>query len=152
GKVIGYLVGCRDATRQEEIQKSEVMPRIRKKLFTFGYRIDLRFFKFMWRWLRSMRRGEFVDVPVDGYPAHLHMNLAEGYRSSGTGSKLMTAYLDYLRANNVKGLHLGTTTRNKLAVPFYRKWGFRLVSRHPLTMYEGIVPEKVEILSFTREI
>ncbi|MBI5116757.1 GNAT family N-acetyltransferase [Candidatus Poribacteria bacterium] len=152
GRVIGYLVGCLDTSRQEAIQKTAVLPRIRKKLFTLGYKIDRRFFKFMWRYVRTMWRNEFADEPTDGYPAHLHMNLAEGYRSGGVGSRLIAAFLDYLRANNVKGLHLGTTSHNKLAVPFYKKWGFRLVSRYPFTMYEGMVPEKIEILFFTREV
>jgi ribosomal protein S18 acetylase RimI-like enzyme len=80
------------------------------------------------------------------------MNLADGYRSGGLGSRLMSVYLDYLRANNVPGLHLGTTSRNKLAIPFYKKWGFQFVSRHPLTMYDGIVPEDVEVLYFVKKL
>lgn len=152
GKVIGYLVGCKDTSVQKEVQNNTIIPQIRRKFLTFGYRVEWRFFGFAWRYLRSMLRGEFVDEPIGDYPAHLHMNLAEGYRSGGIGSRLLAAYLDYLRENGVRGLHLGTTTYNKLAVPFYQKQGFRLVARHPLTMYEGIVPEKIEVLFFVREV
>lgn len=152
GRVIGYLVGCKDTSVQQEVQKSVIMPRIRRRLFSLDYRLDRCFVRFMWRYVRSMWRGEFVDEPIGGYLAHLHMNLAEGYRSGGIGSKLLLEYFDYLRENGVKGLHLGTTTGNKLAVPFYKRWGFRHVSSHPLTMYDGIVDEKVEALFFTREI
>jgi GNAT superfamily N-acetyltransferase len=152
GEIIGYLVGCKDTKRQEEMQAKVILPRIRRKLFTFGYKLDRRFFSFMWRYTRSMLRHEFPEEPIDDYPAHLHMNLIEGCRSGGVGSKLMSAYFEYLRANGVKGIHLGTTTRNKLAVPFYKKWGFDLVSRHPFTMYEGIVPESIELLFFAREL
>ena len=152
GKVIGYLVGCKDTSTQRKIQNTVIMPAIRRKLFSFGYRLKMRFARFVWRYLRSMWRGEFVDEPIGGYPAHLHMNLAEGCRSGGVGSKLLLEYFDYLRENGVKGLHLGTSTYNKLAVPFYKKWGFKLVLSQPLTMYEGAVDEKVEVLFFTREI
>ena len=152
GQVIGYLVGCVDTPKQQRVQEREILPRIRRKLFTLGYKVDRRFFAFMWRYARSLWRHEFPEEPIDNFPAHLHMNLSAGYRSGGIGSKLMVAYFDYLREHNVKGVHLGTTSYNKLAVPFYKKWGFRVVMRHSFTMYEGIIPEKVETLFFTREL
>lgn len=152
GQVVGYLMGCKDTSVQQDVQKKVIMPRVRRKFFTFGYKVDRRFFAFMRRYLRSMWRHEFVEEPLGDYPAHLHMNLAEGYRSGGIGSRLLSTYLEYLRENGVRGLHLGTTSHNRLAVPFYKKHGFRLVSRHSFTMYEGIVPEKVEVLFFTREL
>ena len=152
GKIVGYLVGCIDTSAQQKIQNNIITPQIRRKLFTFGYQIDRRFFWFVCRYLRSMWRGEFVEESIKGYPAHLHMNLAEGYRNGGLGSILLTEYFEYLRQNNVSGLHLGTSTGNKLAVPFYKKWGFQLVSTHPLTMYDGIVEEKLEELFFVRKI
>ena len=152
GQVVGYLVGCKATSVQQEILKTKILPRIRRKLFSFGYKIDRRFLKFMFRYMRSLYRREFVEEPVKDYPAHLHMNLMKEYRSLGIGSLLMRAYLGYLRSNNIDGLHLGTTSYNKLAVPFYRKWGFQLVSRHPFTMYEGILPEPVEVFFFVRSL
>jgi GNAT superfamily N-acetyltransferase len=152
GKVIGYLVGCKDTSTQQKVQQTVIMPLIRHRLVSFGYKLKMRFARFVWRYMRSLWRGEFVDEPIGSYPAHLHMNLAEGYRSGGVGSKLLSEYLDYLRANGVEGLHLGTTTGNKLAVPFYKKWGFKLVLSQPFTMYDEVVDEKVETLFFTREI
>jgi len=152
GKVVGYLVGCLDGSAQEKVQRNIITPRIRRKMLTFGYKIDRRFFSFMLRYVRSMWRGEFAEESIKGYPAHLHMNLAEGYRGGGLGSKLLSAFLEYLKQNNVTGLQLGTTTGNKFAVPFYKKWGFQLISSHPLTIYDGIVDEKIEALLFVRKI
>jgi GNAT superfamily N-acetyltransferase len=152
GRVIGYLVGCKDTSRQQRLHNEIIMPQIRRRFFRFGYKIDRRLFIFMWRFVRSMWRGEFVQAPADDFPAHLHMNLAEGYRSGGIGTRLLGAFMNYLRENDVKGLHLGTTTYNRQAVPLYRKWGFRLVLQRRLTMYEGIIPEKIDLLFFTREL
>lgn len=152
GQVVGYLVGCRETSRQLDIQKRMIVPQILRRFLIFKYKVDRRFFAFTWRYVRSMRRGEFPDLPIEDHPAHLHMNIAEGYRSAGIGSRLLSTFLDYLQINNVKGLHLGTTSYNTLAVPFYKKWGFRSVSQRPLTLYEGIVPEKIDILFFTREL
>jgi GNAT superfamily N-acetyltransferase len=152
GKVVGYLVGCKETSVQQEVQREVILPRIRRRLFTFGYRLDSRFLRFMYRYFRSAWRHEFVEEPVKDYPAHLHMNLKEGFRSRGIGSMLIAAFLEYLESNDVRGIHLGTTSYNKLALPFYRKWGFRMVSRHPFTMYDGIIPEKIDVLFFVREI
>jgi ribosomal protein S18 acetylase RimI-like enzyme len=152
GEVVGYLVGCKLTSVQQDTLRKEILPRIRRKLFTFGYEIDSRFFKFAYRYCRSAIRREFIEEPVRDYPAHLHMNMKEGFRSMGIGSMLMSAFLDYLKANNICGVHLGTTSYNRLAIPFYKKWGFRLVSRHPFTMYEGIIPEKLDVLFFVREV
>jgi len=152
GEVVGYLVGCKETSAQQEAHRCEILPRIRRKLFTFGYKIDRRLFGFLYRYVRTMWRNEIVEEPVKDFPAHLHMNLKEGYRSRGIGSKLMAAYLEYLSSSGVPGVHLGTTTHNKLAVPFYKKWGFRLVSRHPFTMYDGIIPEKIDVLFFVRDL
>jgi ribosomal protein S18 acetylase RimI-like enzyme len=152
GEVVGYLVGCKSTAIQQEAQNKRILPRIRRKLFSFGYKVDGRFFGFMYRYLRSMWRHEVVEEPVADYPAHLHMNLKNGFRSQGIGSLLMRIFLEYLKSNGIGGIHLGTTSYNKLAVPFYRKWGFREVSQHPLTMYEGIIPEKVTVLFFVRKL
>ena len=152
GQVIGYLVGCKETSKQQHLHSKIIMPQIRRKFITFGYKIDRRLFKFIWRFFRSALRGEFVQESITDYPAHLHMNLTEGYRNGGIGGRLLSAFMDYLRQNDVKGLHLGTTTYNKLAVPLYKKWGFKLATQRPLTMYEGIIPESIDLLFFTREL
>ena len=155
GQVIGYLMGCADTSVHQGIHNNKIMPRIRRKFLTFDYKIDRRFFSFLWRTLRSKWRGELGHSEMEyikDYPAHLHINLSEGFRSGGIGSRLMSAYLDYLREKDVRGLHLGTTSHNKLAVLFYERWGFRIAERHPLTFYEGIISDKMETLFFTREL
>jgi GNAT superfamily N-acetyltransferase len=152
GMIVGYLVGCADTARQQRIQRQLILPQIFGRLITLGYKVDRRFLKFVWRYVRSVWKHEFIDEPVDDYPAHLHMNLAKGYRSGGIGSALLSTFLDHLRNRGIKGVHLGTTSYNRLAVPFYKKSGFRLVAQKPLTIYEGIISEKIDLLFFTREL
>jgi len=152
GRVVGYLAGCRNTSMERQMQKRIIFPRMVLKLLALGYKIDNRFFSFMWRYLRSMWRGEFLEPPMEEFPAHLHMNMADGFRGAGIGSKLMAVYLDYLLENNVKGLYLCTTSHNRLAIPLYKKWGFRLVSSYPMTRYDGIVAGRVESLLFVRDL
>ena len=44
---------------------------------------------------------------------------------AGVGSKLINVYLDYLKAQEVKGVHLATMSDN--AGRFFSKLGFRLL-------------------------
>jgi ribosomal protein S18 acetylase RimI-like enzyme len=57
------------------------------------------------------------------YPAHLHINLAEAYRSLGIGAALIEAFAADATRAGVPGMHIvtGAAARN---VRFYRRCGF----------------------------
>jgi ribosomal protein S18 acetylase RimI-like enzyme len=58
------------------------------------------------------------------HPAHLHIDLLPGYQGRGLGRRLMTAFLDELRARGVERVHLGMDPANTRARAFYDKLGF----------------------------
>jgi len=62
------------------------------------------------------------------FPAHLHINIAEGERSSGIGSMLIARFADDVARLGARGFHIvtGASSRN---VGFYRRNG--LVEEHP---------------------
>lgn len=57
------------------------------------------------------------------FPAHLHVNVAERYRGSGLGSRLIETFVDRLRREGSPGVHVitGKGARN---VEFYMRNGF----------------------------
>lgn len=61
------------------------------------------------------------------FPAHLHINLDEGWRGGGIGQALIEAVVAELARRRVPGVHVvtGRTSRN---VSFYRKAGFAEVA------------------------
>lgn len=59
------------------------------------------------------------------YPAHLHINLNEGFRRNGNGSLLMKTQLENMKSKGIKGIMLITGSGNTPAVNFYKKNGFR---------------------------
>lgn len=61
------------------------------------------------------------------YPAHLHIDILEGYRGGGNGSRLIQTLLNKLKADGVKGVMLAVDTENTGAVRFYEKNGFHKV-------------------------
>ncbi len=74
--------------------------------------------------------GYFRDLAshTAGYPAHLHINLASGYRSQGLGGRLVESFCIHARAAGAPGVHVvtGAGMRN---VGFYQRWGFAEVVR-----------------------
>ena len=82
------------------------------------------------------------------------MNIAPPeHRGKGMGKALLRAYLEYLRAHGVKGLHLGTTSHNKQAVPFYLASGFKEIFRSRITLYDHAVPDPpVYLLYFAMKL
>lgn len=63
------------------------------------------------------------------YPAHLHIDLNEGFRGKGNGSGMVNRLLDKLREQNVKGVMLITGCGNTGAIRFYNRLGFHTVMR-----------------------
>ncbi|MBU1211389.1 MAG: GNAT family N-acetyltransferase [Alphaproteobacteria bacterium] len=59
------------------------------------------------------------------YPAHFHVNVAEGARSGGIGSRLIATFIADLRRAGVGGVHL-VTGHNSRNIPFYLRNGFKL--------------------------
>jgi len=157
GKTVGYLLGCLDTDRQEKIFNREMARPLLWKAVRRGFFLRGKNPGYVYRLGRSMLRGE-MKVPLDRikaeYPAHLHMNIADpGLRGLGIGKALLRAYLDYLRAHQVNGLHLGTTSHNKQAVPFYLRTGFKEIFRSRITLYDHAVPDPpVYLLYFAMKL
>ena len=73
----------------------------------------------------------FADLPflsafaalTARFPAHLHVNLAEGWRGQGLGARLVAAFADAARAAGAPGVHV-VTQRGMRNVGFYLANGF----------------------------
>ncbi len=70
----------------------------------------------------------FISIPFEKkYPAHLHIDLSDGYRSQGLGSRLVDALCGKLNNDGVKGVMLIVGGDNKGAIRFYQKNGFQIL-------------------------
>lgn len=131
GKVIGYVIGSTNVRRMRSVFRSGILPGVVKAALARRVFINRNTLKFIFSYLISFFKGEFRTPDFSKeYPATLHVNLVEGYRGSGTGSKLILRYLRYLKKNNIRGVHF--STRSKKAKKFFRKLGFNI-------LYEGKV-------------
>lgn len=83
--------------------------------------------------------GELIlAVPFEKkYPAHLHIDILDGYRHMGIGSELMTNLLDKLQSVRIRGVMLSVAATNKNAINFYFKNGFKSLLRTKLFFAMG---------------
>jgi ribosomal protein S18 acetylase RimI-like enzyme len=61
---------------------------------------------------------------VEGYPAHLHIDLVPRMQGGGLGRELIHTLFTALRAAGVSAIHLGCSPENTNAIAFYRRLGF----------------------------
>jgi len=148
GQVVGYLTGCPDTARHWRTLLRRILPRVLLRFLRGRYRMGRRTWRYVGRLALSALRGEFPPVDQAVYPAHLHINVAAGWRGRGLGRQLMAAYLAQLRAEGVPGVHLETTTLNQAAVRLYRSLGFELLGARRTRLWEGLIAEPVENLVF----
>jgi ribosomal protein S18 acetylase RimI-like enzyme len=145
GQVEAYLLGCLNTDRQERIWNKEIIPKVIRQIILPSWWKHSINRKFITAVTKSSIKGEMKAPMKDikkEYPAHLHTNIADPeLRGMGIGGALMKAYFDYLKENNIKGVHLGTTNHNRLAVPFYKHVGFETVWENHATFYDHAIPD-----------
>jgi ribosomal protein S18 acetylase RimI-like enzyme len=149
GELIGYLMGCPD-TRDYNVWFRSNVKRVAWRAATLRYRgvFTRKSVGYIWRYLRL--RVPYIDLSP--YPAHLHINTRADRRGGGVGTALMQAYLDQLRAENVPGVHLETTSENKIAVPWYERLGFQRLQSVPTNVYQHSVEHRVDLYLYAMRL
>jgi ribosomal protein S18 acetylase RimI-like enzyme len=123
GDVLGYIVGTADTAAQEKRFQREMAwkIRLRAELVTrWRYPGTYKTFRGMWKMMGERSNPRFLH----DYPAHLHIDILPEYHGQGIGTRLMKTFEDHLIENGVPGVHLYTSSRNRKAVPFYKKMGY----------------------------
>lgn len=153
-KVVGYLLGCLDTHQHNEIYKKKVVPKILKRILSGEYGFSKATLRHLKSRIKQLIYAEHKIVPpLNKYPAHLHINLDRHYRRFGLGGKLMQNYFNLLKEKNICGVHLGTTSLNTQAIPFYEnKFCFKLFAKFPTCCYEGLLSQKVYNLIYVKDL
>lgn len=107
---VGYIICSQDVKKWRKIFIKEYYPRIKHR--------------------KPMEKiealGEIIahSMFMKKYPAHLHIDILKEYRGNGTGTQLMNALVDHLRAKGIKGVQLCVDAHNEKAIRFYERNGF----------------------------
>jgi len=137
-RVQGYILGVADTARFVEWYRAQWVPKLAQ---SYAHVVP-------WRTRCELIRHlgftpERMLLPeVEGYPAHLHIDILPAYQRQGGGRRLMDALVGALRARGVPGLHLTMAPENVEARRFYDRLGFReLPSSNPEAPSLGLVIE-----------
>ena len=137
-QVVGYVTGCLDTRRYRRIMAWRVVPGAILKAMTWRTLRSVQTWRLVGAGLRTWLRGGFPpQVPLDRYPAHLHVNVREGFRGQQIGRRLIERLLAQVRAAGVRGLHVAVRADNVRSCAFFERMGFTPLSRHPVTFPDG---------------
>jgi ribosomal protein S18 acetylase RimI-like enzyme len=123
GQLIGYIIGTDDSEHQYKQFRRKMIPRIVLRLLSITW----------WKYPESYRIVRYLqtfgkEIPIEKeYPAHLHINILPEYQRKGIGSRMIERFEKQMLNSGVTGIHLGTSSRNVKAIPFYEKHGYRII-------------------------
>jgi GNAT superfamily N-acetyltransferase len=87
--------------------------------------------------LRQLHADPILDVRLQAWPAHLHVDILPKAQGYGLGSRLMSALLGDLAGAAVPAVHLGVDRRNERALAWYGRFGFAELFREPGCVWFG---------------
>lgn len=119
GTPVGYILGTADSQNFQQRTETEWFSVLRER-----YALPLPENPKDAALVRLIQQGYRPPENLDGYPAHLHIDLLPEAQGQGWGGKLMDVFLEALRAKNAPGVHLGVGKRNAGAIGFYERVGF----------------------------
>lgn len=142
--VIGFLVGSIDPKKHRRTMAFEVIPTVIKRLGRGEYQVGPKTRRYLREVALAFVRGEIPGADESLYPSHLHVNVDAHWRGHGIGKGLLVTYLDHLRRLGVPGVHLQTTSLNRVACYLYESLGFSLLRARKTRMWQWIIKEDVE--------
>ena len=122
----GYIMGVLDSQTYYQWMHSEWLPKIRVDYKKPTGNPDT--------WDETEKITNLLFHPVSqrllpDFPAHLHIDLLSRAQGKGQGKLMMDRFIDYLRYNNIPGVHLELSSSNDRAFNFYRKYGMQELDR-----------------------
>jgi ribosomal protein S18 acetylase RimI-like enzyme len=151
-QVVGFLTGCTDTNRRNKITRQKLIPGVVWNVLSGRYKLGFKTLSYTRATIAAGLRGEFPPADVKRFPAHLHINLTDGFRGLGLGRRLMQAYLAQLKTLGVPGVHLHTTSLNEAACHLYEACGFRIWSSRPTRTWRYLIDRPVENRCYALEI
>jgi GNAT superfamily N-acetyltransferase len=150
GNVVGYLIGARDENRLKTVSLLKIIPVLFFKALVKGVLLKKKDTRYLRNCFISFLKGEFNDPDFSvEYPAVLHINILKGFRKSGIGSKLISAFIDYIEMFKVKGTHLSTMSSE--AGDFFKANGFNLIYTAARSYFKHILNKNITVYIYAKK-
>jgi ribosomal protein S18 acetylase RimI-like enzyme len=121
GRAVGYVVGTADTATFVKRYAAEWIPRLygKYKIPPPPPRTPEQDMIHLHYWPERM-----IVPGIEGFPAHLHIDLLPGYQRQGFGRRLISAFAEAVPA---PGVHVAMVTANVRARAFYDRLGFEVL-------------------------
>lgn len=151
GKIIGYLLGSKNISGLHREFGAKVIFSLLRKAITHGIIFKKKSQAFLMSCMRSYLKGEF-NLPDFSreYPATLHINIKEEFRSQGIGKRLIAGYLELLAGQNIPGVHFATLSDR--AAHFYDTLGFVLLDKRKKSYLRHVLHKDITCYVFGKKL
>jgi len=137
GQAVGYLSGCLDDRRYQRVMAWRVVPAALVRAIARGALARRETWRLLGALVRTWRSGEFHQpAALAQYPAHLHINIQQGFRGQQIGPRLVERFVEQARVAGLGGIHAGVHEENLPARRFFERLGFV-----PLGHYAVVLPD-----------
>jgi len=137
-EVVGYLTGCLDSRRYFRRMLWRVGPKAVLRAIGRGLLLSRQMWKLLGIGMRTLFFGGCRrHIPLEIYPAHLHVNVQEGFRGQEVGRHLMERFFGQLKETGILGVYASVREDNPSGCHFFEKMGFTVVSRYPRIWFVG---------------
>ena len=138
GKVVGYLTGCLKTRRYQRVMAWLIDPRTTIRAIGRGALWHPDTWRLAQAAFQTCRRGGFKSDPIlQGYPAHMHVNVDRAFRGQGIGRQLLARFLRQAAQAGCPGVYAAVRSDNLPACHFFEQRGFAPLCRKPVVFPEG---------------
>ncbi len=154
GKVVGFICGTLNTALQEKrFARKMIWQIVTRALLVTSWRSPKTFTTLirLGKMLVELKEDPELTAEIQTYyPAHLHINVLPEYHRTGIGTRLLQRFEAHLVDLDIHGVHLGTSSRNHKAVPFYHKHGYTLLKEVPAMSHP--VFDELSFLTFAKRL
>lgn len=144
GEIVGCLLGAKNKIAAEKIISGKIAPRLFWGALAGGVLFRKKNIIFILNVLSGIIQGEFKAPDfTNQYPATLHINVKQGYRGLNIGSRLIAAYLGYLREEKIPGVCFATISEG--AGKFFSGQGFQLLHSGKRSYFHHILHKDISV-------
>ncbi|MFA4889711.1 MAG: hypothetical protein WC628_09100 [Candidatus Omnitrophota bacterium] len=147
----GYLTGAKDKVAAEKLTFRKIFPRLLREAFHSGVFLKKKNFILLASILAGILKGQFIAPDFNReYPATMHINIKNGFRGLDIGSRLVSTFLEYLKYEDVRGVHLATMS--DAAGTFFSQQGFKRLYCGKRSYFRHILHKDVPLYIYGKKL
>jgi GNAT superfamily N-acetyltransferase len=150
-EIVGYLIGAKNKIAAEGIFNRQLALPLFLKAFKSGIFLKIKNIRFIISCLMDLISNGIKTPDFNqAYPATFHLNIKAAFRGQEIGTKLIQAYLGYLKAEGVLGVHLATMAEP--AAHFFLAQGFTQLYKGKRSYFRSILHRDVVLYIFGKRL